>query len=42
MTQLLLIVKILPTGIEVNFEDMIKKIQGSLKEGIKLRNRPYK
>ena len=38
MAQILLIVKILPTGIEVNFEDLVKKIHGSLKEGIKMRN----
>jgi len=38
MAQLLLIVKILPTGIDVNFEVLVKKIQGSLKEGIKMRN----
>jgi len=38
MAQILLILKILPTGIEVNFEDLVKKIQGSLKEGIKMRN----
>ncbi len=38
MAQILLIVKILPTGIEVNFEDLIKKIKGTLKEGIKMRN----
>jgi len=38
MAQILLIVKILPTGIEVNLEDLVKKIQGSLKEGIKMRN----
>ena len=38
MTQILLILKILPTGIEVNLEDLVKKIQGSLKEGIKMRN----
>jgi len=38
MAQILLILKILPTGIEVNLEDLIKNIQGSLKEGIKMRN----
>jgi elongation factor 1-beta len=38
MAQVLLILKILPTGIEVNLEDLVKKIQGSLKEGIKMRN----
>ena len=38
MAQILLILKILPTGIEVNLEDLVKNIQGSLKEGIKMRN----
>jgi len=38
MAQVLLILKILPTGIEVNLEDLVKKIQGSLKEDIKMRN----
>ncbi len=38
MAQLLLIVKILPTEIEVNLDDLIKKIQGSLREDIKLRS----
>ncbi len=38
MAQILLIIKILPTGIEVKLEDLVKKIQGSLKEGIKMRN----
>ena len=38
MAQLLLIVKILPTGVEVNLDDLVKKIQDSLKEDIKLRN----
>ena len=38
MAQILLILKILPTGIEVNLEDVVKNIQGSLKEGIKMRN----
>ena len=38
MAQVLLILKILPTGIEVNLEDLVKNIQGSLKEGIKMRN----
>ena len=38
MAQLLLIVKILPTGTEIDLDDLAKKIQGSLKDGIKLRN----
>lgn len=37
MAQLLLIVKILPTGTEVDLDELAKKIQASLKEGIKLR-----
>ena len=37
MTQLLLIVKILPTGTEVNLDDLAEKIKGALKDGIKLR-----
>ncbi len=38
MTQLLIIAKILPTGIEVNLDDLVKKIQGTLKDGIQLKN----
>jgi elongation factor 1-beta len=38
MAQLLLIVKILPVGTEVNFDEMVEKIKGSLKGGIQLRN----
>ena len=37
MTQLLLIVKILPTGTEVDLDKLAKKIQSVLKDGIKLR-----
>jgi len=37
MAQLLLIVKILPTGTEVDFDELAKKIRSSLKEGITLR-----
>ena len=37
MAQLLMIVKILPTGIEVDLDEMAKKIQSVLKDDIKLR-----
>ena len=37
MAQLLLIVKILPTGTEVDLDELGKNIQSALKEGIKLR-----
>ena len=38
MAQLLLITKILPTGIEIDLNKLIEKINGALKDGIKLRN----
>jgi len=38
MAQLLLIVKILPTGTEVDLDDLVNKIQGALKDGITLKN----
>ncbi len=38
MAQLLLIVKILPTGIEVDLDQLAEKIKGALKDGIALRN----
>ncbi len=37
MAQLLLIVKILPTGTEVDIDELAKKIRSALKEGITLR-----
>ncbi len=37
MAKLLLIVKILPTGTEVDLDELAKKIRSSLKEGITLR-----
>jgi len=38
MAQLLLIVKILPTGTEVDLDELAKKIEASLKDGISLKN----
>ena len=38
MAQLLLVVKILPTGPEVDLDDLVNKIQSSLKDGITLKN----
>ncbi len=37
MAQLLLIVKILPTGTEVDIDELGKKIRAALKDGITLR-----
>ncbi|HXG74179.1 MAG: elongation factor 1-beta [Candidatus Nitrosotenuis sp.] len=36
MARLLLITKILPTGTEINLDDLAKNIQGKLQGGIKL------
>ena len=38
MAQLLLITKILPTGIEINLDVLVEKIKETLKDGIQLRN----
>ena len=38
MAQLLLITKILPTGTEIDLNELAEKINGSLKDGIQLRN----
>ena len=38
MAQLLLIAKILPTGIEIDLDELIEKVKGSLKDGIEIRN----
>ncbi|KAG2473493.1 MAG: Elongation factor 1-beta [Nitrosopumilales archaeon] len=37
MAQLLLIVKILPTGIEIDLDQIAEQIRGSLKDGITLK-----
>jgi len=36
MAQLLIIVKILPTGTEIDLDELAKNIQDNLREGIKL------
>ena len=38
MAQLLLITKILPTGIDVDWDRLAESIRTNLKDGIKLRN----
>ena len=38
MARLLLITKILPTGIETDLNKLVEKIKGTLKDGIQLRN----
>ncbi len=37
MAQLLLLVKILPTGVEIDLDQVAKKIKEALKDGITLR-----
>jgi len=38
LAQLLLITKILPTGIEIDLNEIAQTIKGSLKDGIQLKN----
>ena len=38
MAQLLLITKILPTGIEIDLNRLVQNIKESLKDGIQIRN----
>ena len=38
MARLLLITKILPTGVEVDLNELVQTIKGSLNDGIQLRN----
>ena len=37
MARLLLIVKILPTGVEINLDELVESIKTSLKDGIELK-----
>ena len=37
IARLLLVVKILPTGVEINLDDIVNGIKGSLKDGIELK-----
>ena len=38
MTRLLLVVKILPTGTEVNLDELVNSLKQNLKDGIELKN----
>jgi len=38
MARLLLIVKILPTDVEINLDELVESIKTSLKDGIELKN----
>jgi len=38
LARLLLIMKILPSGIEVDLNELVQTIKGSLKDGIQLKN----
>ena len=38
MAQLLLITKILPTEVEIDLNELVQTIKGSLKDGIQLKN----
>jgi elongation factor 1-beta len=38
LARLLLITKILPSGVEVDLEELVQTIKGSLKDGIQLKN----
>ncbi len=37
MARLLLVAKILPTGVEINLDELIESIKASLKDGIELK-----
>tara|TARA_B100000029_G_scaffold191862_1_gene189835 strand:+ start:2261 stop:2542 length:282 start_codon:yes stop_codon:yes gene_type:complete len=37
MARLLLVVKILPTGVEINLDNLVESIKSSLKDGIELK-----
>ena len=37
MARLLLIVKILPTGVDINLDELVESIKTSLKDGIELK-----
>ncbi len=37
MARLLLVAKILPTGVEINLDELVESIKASLKDGIELK-----